>query len=162
MAISTGDSLPDADVLMIGENGPETVSMAAKLKGRKVAIFGLPGAYTGTCTTAHMPSFIRNMDAFKAKGIDEVICIAVNDPFVTQSWATETGADTAGITVLADAASNFTTAIGLNFDAPPVGFFGRSKRYAMYAEDGAVKVLQIDENPGECTLSAGESLLDAI
>lgn len=162
MTISTGDSLPDADLLMIGENGPETVSMAAKLKGRKVAIFGLPGAYTGTCTSAHMPSFVRNMDGFKAKGIDEVICLTVNDPFVAQSWAAETGADKAGITVLADAASTFTKAVGLDFDAPPVGFYGRSKRYAMYAEDGVVKTLQIDENPGECTISAGESLLDAI
>ena len=162
MTISVGDTLPDAELLMIGEAGPGAVSMGEKLKGRKVAIFGLPGAYTGTCTTAHMPSFIRNMDAFKAKGVDEVICIAVNDPFVTQSWAKETGADTAGITVLADAASAFTTAVGMNFDAPPVGFFGRSKRYAMYAEDGVVKTLQIDENPGECTISAGESLLEAI
>ena len=162
MAISVGDTLPDADVLMIGENGPETVSMAAKFKGRKVAIFGLPGAYTGTCTTAHMPSFIRTRSAFDEKGVDEVICIAVNDPFVTQSWAAETGADAADITVLADSASAFTTAIGMNFDAPPVGFFGRSKRYAMYAEDGVVKAFQIDENPGECTLSAGESLLKAI
>jgi len=162
MAISVGDTLPDAELLMIGENGPETVSLGAKLKGRKVAIFGLPGAYTGTCTTAHMPSFIRTRAAFADKGVDEVICLTVNDPFVAQSWAAETGADKGDITVLADSSSAFTTAIGMNFDAPPVGFYGRSKRYAMYAEDGVVKAFNIDENPGTCELSAGESLLEAI
>ena len=162
MTISVGDTLPDAELLRIGENGPETVSMAAKLKGRKVVVFGLPGAFTGVCTTSHMPSFIRTRAAFADKGVDEVICFAVNDPFVTQEWAKVTGADTGDVTVLADAASAFTKAIGMEFTAPPVGFFDRSKRFAMYAEDGVVKVLHIDENPGECTLSAGESLLEAI
>ena len=162
MTISTGDSLPDATLLRIGDSGPETVSMAEKLKGRKVVIFGLPGAFTGTCTSAHMPSFIRNKDAFAAKGVDEIICVAVNDPFVMASWGDSTGGTDAGITLLADAASEFTKAVGMNFTAEPVGFYDRSKRYALYAEDGVVRVLNVDENPGVCDASAGETMLEAI
>ena len=162
MTISVGDSLTDATLLRIGDGGPETVSMAEKLKGRKVVIFGLPGAYTGTCTSAHMPSFIRTKDGFDEKGVDEIICISVNDPFVMASWGESTGGAEAGITLLADASSDFTKAIGLNFTAPPVGFFDRSQRYALYAEDGVVKVLNVEEGPGVCEVSAGETLLAAI
>jgi peroxiredoxin len=162
MTISVGETLPDATLLRIGDAGPETVSMAEKLKGRKVVIFGLPGAYTGTCTSAHMPSFIRTKDGFDAKGVDEVICISVNDPFVMQTWGEATGGTNAGITLLADATSEFTKAIGLNFTAPPVGFYDRSQRYAMYAEDGVVKILNVEEGPGVCEVSAGETLLEAM
>jgi peroxiredoxin len=162
MTISVGDSLPDATLLRVGDDGPETVSMAEKLKGRKVVIFGLPGAYTGTCTSAHVPSFIRTKDDFDAKGVDEIICVSVNDPFVMASWAKDTGADAAGLTMLGDASAEFTKAIGMNWTAEPVGFFDRSRRYALYAEDGVVKVLNVEEGPGVCEVSAGETLLKAI
>jgi peroxiredoxin len=162
MTISVGDSLPDATLLRVGDDGPETVSMAEKLKGRKVVIFGLPGAYTGTCTSAHVPSFIRSKDDFDAKGVDEIICVSVNDPFVMASWAKDTGADAAGLTMLGDASAEFTKAIGMNWTAEPVGFFDRSRRYALYAQDGVVKVLNVEEGPGVCEVSAGETLLKAI
>jgi peroxiredoxin len=162
MTISVGDSLPDATLLRVGDDGPETVSMAEKLKGRKVVIFGLPGAYTGTCTSAHVPSFIRTKDDFDAKGVDEIICVSVNDPFVMASWAKDTGADAAGLTMLGDASAEFTKAIGMNWTAEPVGFFDRSRRYALYAEYGVVKVLNVEEGPGVCEVSAGETLLKAI
>ncbi len=162
MTISTGDTLPDATVLVMGENGPEPVKMAEKLKGRNVVIFGLPGAFTGTCTTAHLPSFMRTREQFAAKGVDEVICIAVNDPFVMQAWADATGAEEAGVTLLGDAESNFTKAIGMNFSASPVGFVERSARYSLYAEDGVVKVFNSGDKPGECEISAGETLLAQI
>ncbi len=162
MAISAGDSLPDATVLKIGADGPESLSLSSLTNGRKVVIFGLPGAYTGTCTSAHVPSFIRTKSGFDAKGVDEIICLSVNDPFVMDAWGKDTGASEAGLTLLGDAASEFTKAIGMDFDAPPVGFIARSKRYALYAEDGLVKVFQAEESPGECTVSAGESLLEAI
>ncbi|MEY1557445.1 peroxiredoxin [Yoonia sp. R2331] len=162
MTITIGDTLPDATVLHMGAEGPEAVQMAEKLKGRKVVIFGLPGAFTGTCTTAHVPSFMRTRDQFAAKGVDEVICIAVNDPFVMKAWADATGAAAAGITMLGDAESAFTKAIGMNFSAGPVGFVDRSKRFALYAEDGVVKVLNAESNPGECEISAGETLLAQI
>ncbi|WP_430450020.1 peroxiredoxin [Rhodophyticola sp.] len=162
MSIAVGDKLPDANLLRMGENGPESVSIGEKLAGRKVILFGLPGAYTGTCTTAHVPSFIRTKDDFEAKGVDEIICVAVNDPFVMQAWGESTGAGAAGLTLLGDAASEFTSAIGMDFDAPPVGFIKRSKRYAMYVEDGVVKVLHVEENPGVCEASGGEAMLAEI
>ena len=162
MTISVGDSLPAAKLLRMGENGPEAVDLAARLKGRTVVSFGLPGAYTGTCTTAHVPSFARNMDKLAAKGVEEVICVSVNDPFVMKAWGEATGAAAAGISFLGDADAAFTKAIGLEFSAPPAGLIDRSKRYALQAVDGVVKVLQIEDSPGQCTISAGEAMLDAI
>jgi peroxiredoxin len=162
MTISIGDKLPDATLLQMGANGPEAVELATKTKGRKVVIFGLPGAYTGVCSTAHVPSFIRTKDALASKGVDEVICVSVNDPFVMGAWGEATGATTAGVAMLGDAESTFTKALGLEFSAPPAGLIDRSKRYALVAEDGVVTVLQVEDNAGECTVSAGESVVDAL
>ncbi|MEL7301340.1 MAG: peroxiredoxin [Pseudomonadota bacterium] len=162
MAISVGETLPEASLLRIGAEGPEEVALGSLVKGRKVVIFGLPGAYTGTCTTAHVPSFIRTAEAFKAKGVDEIICVAVNDPFVMDQWSKDTGAGAAGITMLADGMSTFTKGIGMDFTAPPVGFVDRSKRYSMLVEDGVVKVLNPEASPGECEISAGEALLEKV
>jgi peroxiredoxin len=138
------------------------VDLSSKLDGKKVVIFGLPGAYTGTCTTAHVPSFMRTFAQFKAKGVDEVICITVNDPFVVQAWSDSTGAGDAGLTMLADADGALTKEIGMDFTAPPVGLFGRSKRYSMLVENGVVTILNEEGSPGECEISAGETLLDAM
>jgi peroxiredoxin len=162
MTISVGDTLPAASLLQMGAEGPAAVDLAARVKGRKVVIFALPGAYTGTCTTAHVPSFMRTKDQFAAKGVDEIICISVNDPFVMQAWGESTGATEAGLTFLADGDASFTKAMGMDFSAPPVGLIDRSKRYALMAEDGVVKVLQAEENPGVCETSGGEALLEAI
>ena len=162
MTIKTGEALPDATVLTMGPEGPQQVTLADKVKGRKVVIFGLPGAYTRTCTAAHVPSFIRTKDQFAAKGVDEIICVAVNDPFVMHAWGESTGALEAGITMLGDADASFTKAIGMEFTAPPVGFINRSKRYAMLVEDGVVKVLNEEAGPGQCEMSAGETLLEQI
>ncbi len=160
MAISEGDRLPEATLTMIGDNGPATVPLAERLKGRKVAIFAVPGAFTPTCHSAHVPSFIRTKDGFTAKGVDEIICISVNDPFVMKVWGEATGATAAGIVMLADADSGFTRAIGMDFDAAPVGLFARSKRYAMLVDDGTVTALNVEQAPGTCELSGGEALLD--
>lgn len=159
MTIKTGDTLPDATLLVMGDEGPQQVQLSDKLNGRKVVIFGLPGAYTGTCTTAHVPSFMVTYDAFMDKGVDEIICVSVNDPFVMKAWGDSTRAIETGITMLADAESAFTKAIGMNFSAGPVGFVDRSKRYAMLVEDGVVKILNEEEGPGVCEVSAGETLL---
>ncbi|KNX39931.1 putative peroxiredoxin [Roseovarius tolerans] len=162
MTLSTGDKLPDATLLTLGENGPEEVALSARTAGRKVVIFAVPGAYTPTCSAAHVPSFIRTKDQFDAKGVDEIICISVNDPFVMKAWGEATGATEAGINLLGDPQSAFTKAIGMEFDAPPAGLLARSKRYAMYVEDGTVKVLHVEESPGTCEVTAGESLLAEI
>jgi len=162
MTITTGATLPDATLLQMGAAGPEGVSLGDKLKGRKVVIFGLPGAYTGTCSTAHVPSFMRTRDGFAAKGVDEVICLSVNDPFVMKAWGEATGATAAGITMLGDATGEFTKAIGMDFTAPPAGLMGRSKRYSMLVDNGVVTILNEEGSPGECEISAGEALLEAI
>lgn len=162
MTISTGDKLPEATLVQMGAEGPQEVSLADKTAGRKVVIFAVPGAFTPTCHSAHVPSFIRTKEQFDQKGVDEIICVSVNDPFVMNAWGEATGANAAGITMLADAQSAFTTAIGMNFDAPPVGLMARSKRYAMLVEDGVVKQLNTESSPGECEISAGEGLLDTM
>ncbi|MCB5198820.1 Peroxiredoxin [Loktanella sp. DSM 29012] len=160
MTITTGDSLPNATVLTMGPDGPTGVDIHDKIKGRKVVIFGLPGAYTGTCTTAHVPSFIRTAPQLRDKGVEEIICLSVNDPFVMQAWGEATGAIDAGITMLGDVEAAFTKAIGMNFTAPPVGFIDRSRRYAMLVDNGVVTILNEEPGPGQCDISGGENLLD--
>ena len=160
MTISQGDALPDASFIEIGADGPSAVSLAEKTAGRKVVLFAVPGAFTPTCHSAHVPSFIRTKDQFAAKGVDEIICVSVNDPFVMKAWGESTGATEAGISMLADADASFTKAVGMEFSAPPAGLTDRSKRYAMLVEDGKVTLLQAEESPGTCEISGGEALLE--
>lgn len=158
MTITTGTRLPEANLVTMGADGPEVVSLADKLKGRKVVVFALPGAFTGPCSTIHMPSFVRTADAIRAKGVDEIICIAVNDPFTLKAWGEATGATKAGIALMGDADGSFTKALGMDFTAPQIGLYGRSNRYALVLEDGIVTVANIDE-PAQCKISVGEELL---
>lgn len=162
MTISQGDRLPEAQLSRLGAKGPEAVSVADLTRGRKVVIFAVPGAYTPTCHSAHVPSFIRQKDALAAKGVDEVICVSVNDPFVMKAWGEATGASDAGITMLADGTGAYTKALGLDFDAPPAGLMGRSQRYAMLVEDGVVSVLHLEGSPGTCDVSGGEAMVAAL
>lgn len=162
MAITQGDTLPDATMTRIGAEGPEAVSLSDLTAERKVVIFAVPGAYTPTCHSAHVPSFVRTRDAFNEKGIQDIICISVNDPFVMKAWGETTGAAAAGILMLGDAESQFTKAIGMDFDAPPAGLVARSKRYAMVVENGVVTTLHMEESPGTCEVTAGEALLDTL
>jgi cytochrome c peroxidase len=159
MTIAQGDTLPDATLVKMGADGPEAVALANHAKGKKIVIFAVPGAFTPTCHSAHVPSFIRTKDQFAEKGVDEIICVSVNDPFVMKAWGEATGATEAGITMLGDAESAFTKAIGMDFDAPPAGLIARSKRYAMLVEDGKVTTLHVEESPGVCEVSGGEALL---
>lgn len=159
MAIEEGQALPAATLIGNGAEGPERIDISQHAKGRKLVIFGLPGAFTGTCTSAHVPSFIRTKAGFDEKGVDEIICVSVNDPFVMKAWGESTGATEAGLTFLADADGSFTKALGLAFDIPAVGLYGRSKRYAMVVEDGVVQTLHLEQSAGVCDASGGESLL---
>ena len=145
----------------MGANGAEAVKLSDKLKGRKVVIFGLPGAYTGTCSTAHVPSFIRTAGKFAEKGVDEIICVAVNDPFVMKAWGEATGATRAGITHLGDADGSMTRELKQDFTAPHLGLVGRSNRYALVVDDGVITHANIDK-PGECNISTGEVLLEVL
>lgn len=162
MSITVGATLPDATFLVMGANGPEPVELASKVKGRKVVIFGLPGAFTGPCTTSHLPSFMRTREGFAAKGVEEIICVAVNDPFVLKAWGEATGATEAGITLLGDAETSFTKALGMDFSAPHLGLIDRSTRYALVAEDGVITHVSLEEVAGACDLTTGERLLEKL
>ena len=156
--ISEGDRLPEATLLVKTDDGPAEVDLAARLAGRKVILFGVPGAFTPTCDSAHLPSFIRNAEAFGEKGVDEIICVSVNDIHVMRLWAEQSGATEAGITLLADGDAAFTRALGLAFSNPAVGFHDRSRRYAMLVEDGVLTSFHLDQ-PGVCEVSTGEAML---
>jgi peroxiredoxin len=159
--IEVGQRLPNATLTMMGPDGVQPVDLASRLKGRRVIIFGLPGAFTPTCSSAHLPSFMRTKPQFDAKGVDEIICLSVNDPHVMRAWGETSGGAAAGITFLADQAAEFTKAIGMEFTAPPAGFFDRSKRYSMFVEDGVVTIFNPEIEKG-CAISGGENLLDQI
>ena len=162
MTITVGNTLPDATLLYRGNDGPASVSLREKLAGRKVVIFSLPGPFTPTCSNAHMPSFVRTAERIREKGVDEIICITVADIHVLAEWGSVTGADEAGITLLADPDSSYTKAIGMAFDAPPVGFYGRPVRHAMIVEDGTISVLQVEESRSTCEMTGGETLLEML
>ena len=161
MTISVGGTLPETNLVTMGENGPETVSLQSVLKGRKVIVFALPGAFTGPCSTSHIPSFIRTVAAFRAKGIEEIMCISVNDPFALKAWGEATGATAAGITHYGDADGSFTKGLKMDFTAPQLGLIGRSNRYALVIDDGVITHANIDA-PGVCDISTGEALLAAM
>lgn len=162
MKLSIGDQLPSLNLQKLSSEGPQNVNLSELSRNKKIVIFAVSGAYSDTCSTAHMPSFIRVVDDFRARGIQYIVCISVNDVFVLDEWAKETGANLAGIEVLSDGDASFTKAMGMNFSLPDYGLYDRSQRYAMLVENGVIVVLQCEESSGECTVSSGESLLAAI
>lgn len=161
MTLTVGGSLPEATLMTMGPNGPEKVNLAERLAGRKVVLFALPGAFTGACSTVHMPSFIRTAEALRAKGVDEIICLSVNDPFALKAWGEATGATAAGITLLGDSDASLTKALKMDFSAPHLGLIDRSNRYALLLEDGVIARVNIDK-PGTCEFSKGEALLETL
>jgi cytochrome c peroxidase len=162
MTISVGDRLPEATLVRMGAAGPETVQVSDLTAGRRVVIFAVPGAFTPTCHSAHVPSFVRTRAGFDAKGVDEVVCVSVNDAHVMRVWGEATGATAAGITMLADPAGAFAEALGMTFDFPAAGMYNRSKRYAMFVEDGVVRLFHPETGRGTCEVSGGEAMLAAI
>ena len=161
MTIKTGDRLPEATVTVIGESGPAPMTTAQVFGGKKVALFAVPGAYTPTCAEQHVPGFVSRVAELKAKGIDTVACTAVNDVFVMDHFAKDTGA--AGkISMLADGNGDFARAIGLDIDLTKFGLGVRSKRYSMLVDDGVVKSLNIDESPPVHDKSSAETLCSII
>jgi glutaredoxin/glutathione-dependent peroxiredoxin len=158
MTIAEGDRLPKATFLEMTAEGPAALDSRDLFDGRKVALFALPGAFTRLCSARHLPSFIAVADELRARGVDEIVCLAVNDPFVMAAWGEASGAPERGIRMVSDASGGFTSAIGLTMDAPAVGLHGRSRRYSMLVEDGRVTRLNVE--PGrECDISAGKTLL---
>lgn len=162
MPIAAGDKLPDETLIYLSDEGPKSISVKELTAGKRVALFGLPGPFTGTCSSAHLPSFIRTRQAFADKGIDDVICVAVTDVFVMKEWAKQTGAEEAGITMLVDGGGEFAKALGLAFSVPAIGFSDRLARFAAIISDGTVETINIEKEAGVCGISAGETLLEAV
>ena len=164
MTINIGDHLPDASLQEFVEIegngcsiGPNTFKISELVKGRKLAIFGLPGAFTPTCSAKHVPSYLENHDAIKAKGVDEIWCISVNDPFVMGAWGREQKSH-GKVRMMADGSGEFTKKLGLEFDLTARGLGMRSQRYSMLVEDGVVKQLNV-ETGGKFEVSDGATLL---
>ncbi len=161
MTITVGDTLPTANIAIASADGPVPTTTTDFAAGRKVVIFGVPGAFTGTCTNNHVPGFLEHLDAIKAKGVAEVACISVNDPFVMKAWAVQTGA-LGKITFLADGSAFFAKAAGLELDLTERGLGLRSKRYSMIVDNGVVTSLNIEETPGTADASGAVRLLELL
>lgn len=156
MTISVGDRLPDVTLIKATENGPEQVSSSDYFAGKKVALFSVPGAYTPTCSAKHLPGYVEKADELKAKGVDEIACTAVNDPFVMGAWNKDAGSPE--ITMLSDGNGQFAEAVGLTMDGSGFGMGKRGQRYSMIVEDGVVKELNV-EAPGDFSVSSAEHML---
>lgn len=159
MTISVGDTLPSTTLTKVTADGPEPVDTADYFKGRKVALFAVPGAFTPTCSARHLPGFVEKADELKAKGVEEIVCTSVNDPFVLGAWAKS--ADAGEVTMLADGNADFAQALGLSMDGSKFGMGTRSQRYSMVVNDGVVESINV-EGPGEFKVSSAEYLLDTL
>jgi peroxiredoxin len=157
MSIKVGERLPQAKFRVMTSDGPAWKSTDDIFKGKKVALFAVPGAFTSTCHKMHVPSIVQNADALKAKGVNTVAVTSVNDVFVMDAWQKASGAD--NVEFLADGNGEFAKAIDLTLDASGNGLGLRSKRYAMLVDDGVVKKLNIEEAPGKVEVSGGDALV---
>jgi len=157
MTIKVGDKIPSVTLMHMGADGPAGVSTDDLFAGKTVAFFGVPGAFTPTCSAKHLPGFMENVEALKAKGIDEIVCTSVNDVFVMGAWAKDQGA--AGkVTLVADGDAAFAKAAGLELDLTGKGLGLRNERFSMVVEDGVVKTLNIDP-AGSFETTSAEHLL---
>jgi glutaredoxin/glutathione-dependent peroxiredoxin len=158
MPIKVGDTIPSSRFRVLGPEGPAWKTTDEVFKGKKVALFAVPGAFTGVCSNQHMPSVIDNAAALKAKGVDTVAITAVNDHMVMNAWKNTAGEKGKAIDFLADGGNEFAKAVDLNVDLTQAGMGVRSKRYSMLVEDGVVKKLNVEE-PGKYEVSGGDVML---
>jgi peroxiredoxin len=160
MPIKVGDRLPNATFMVMTPEGPKPKTTDEIFKGKKVVLFAVPGAFTPTCHKNHLPGFVKNAAAIKAKGVDTIAVTGVNDVFVMDAWKKASGGDS--IEFLADGSAKFASAIGLTADLTERGLGIRSQRYAMVVEDGVVKTLNIEDAPGKAEISSAENLLKSL
>ena len=160
MTIKVGDKIPSVTLRHLTPEGPKAVSSDEFFAGKKVALFAVPGAFTRTCSQRHLPSYVTHSAELKAKGVDTIACIAVNDPFVMGAWGKEHNCDDK-IVMLGDGSGEFTRAVGLELDRIKEGMGIRSQRYSMLVDNGIVKALNVEE-PGQFSVSSGEAMLQAL
>ena len=161
MKINENDLLPNSEVFVLENGEPTKKNIEEFLRNKKTILFGLPGAYTSVCSAKHLPGYVKMYDRYKDKGIDQIICISVNDPFVMNAWGKENNV-TNKIIMMSDPFLNFTKAIGAEVDKSARGLGMRSNRYTMLVESGVVKKIEVEKETATCELSAAESFLKAI
>jgi len=159
MPIQVGDRIPAATMKIMGANGPQDLTTEELFSGKKVVLFAVPGAFTPTRSAAHLPSFVVNADAIKGKGVDSIVCLAVNDAFVMDAWGKAQNAE--ALIMAADGNGDFTQAVGLALDGSGFGLGQRSQRYAMIVDDGTVATLNVDQGGGY-EVSSAEAILEAL
>jgi peroxiredoxin len=159
MTIKKGDKLPAATMHLMKDGRPTAVTTEELFAGKKVVLFAVPGAYTPTCSQAHLPGFVVHADAIKAKGVDSIVCLAVNDAFVMDSWGKDHNADQ--LLMVGDGNGEFTRALGLEMDGSGFGLGTRAQRFAMIVDDGVVTTLAV-EDPGQLEVSKAEAVLEAL
>jgi peroxiredoxin len=159
MAIEQGDRLPDATLHIMVDGRPSAVSTGELFGGKKTVLFAVPGAFTPTCSQAHLPGYVANADKIKAKGVDSIVCVAVNDAFVMDAWGRDGNAE--DLVMAGDGNGEFAKALGLEMDGTGFGLGTRSQRYAMIVDDGVVSKLAV-EAPGAFEVSKAEAILEAL
>ena len=159
MAIAIGDQIPQVTLKTMGEKGPEDLDMGELCSGKKVVLFAVPGAFTPTCSAAHLPGYVVNSDKIKAQGVDAIVCLSLNDAFVMNAWSQ--GQNAEGIIMAADGNGEFTKAMGLEMDVSGFGLGTRSSRYSLIAEDGRITVLNLEKG-GAFEVSSAEAILAAL
>lgn len=160
MTIATGETLPDVHLYRMGDKGPEKISSSELFAGRKTVLFAVPGAFTPTCSRAHLPGYVVKADELLAKGVDQIVCLSVNDAFVMDAWGKQQNVDDR-ILMIADPDGRFTTAVALEVDLSSRGLGLRSQRYAMVIDDGVVTHLNVEE-PGKFEVSDAETMLQVL
>ena len=161
MTLSVGDRIPEADLFVPGKSGPEKVASRDLFAGRRIVLVGMPGAFTPTCHRSHLPGFIENCDAIRAKGIDEIMVLTTNDTHVLKAWAEATGGRSK-VRFISDGNADFVQKTGLFKDSSAHGMGIRAKRFALIAEDGVVTALFLDEQPGQVITSSAARVLEAL
>ena len=159
MAVSVGDQIPNVTIKPMGEKGPEDLNTGDFFAGKKVVLFAVPGAFTPTCSAAHVPGFVVNADNILAKGVDAIVCLSVNDAFVMSAWGQSQNAE--ALVMAADGNGEFTQAMGLTLDGSGFGLGHRSSRYALIAEDGKITTLNAEQG-GAFEVSSAEKILEAL
>ena len=157
MTIKAGDKIPSATLMEMQDGSPTPLTTDSLFAGKKVALFALPGAFTPTCSAKHVPGFVQNYDALKAKGVDDILCLSVNDAFVMGAWGKDQGAGDK-VRMIADGNGEFTQAVGLEVDASKFGLGKRSQRYSMIVDNGVVTSLNVEE-PGAFEVSSADHML---
>ncbi len=159
MAIQLGEKIPSCTLKVMGEKGPEDITTESIFSGKKVVMFAVPGAFTPGCSLTHLPGFVVNADKIKAKGVDTIVCLSVNDAFVMGAWSENQNAEE--LLMLADGSADLTTALGLELDASAFGLGTRSQRYSMIVNDGAITSLNVEAGPG-IEVSSAEVILEQL